>query len=78
MVPRRNIETWIYALDDALAQTIETPLDEHVTYPKLDYSSDCTDAARTFADHARHRTDPPRAAQVPSLRDGIVEFQRLP
>lgn len=78
LVPRRNIETWIYALDDELMAKLAAPLDELTAYPKLEYESGCADAARAFAEHAKHGTTPPAAAQVPSLRDGLAEFQRLP
>jgi hypothetical protein len=78
LVPRRNIETWIYALDDELAARIEPPLDETTAYPKLDYESDCAMAAAVFARHARDHTDPDRAGEVPSLLDGLEELRRLP
>lgn len=77
LVPRRNIETWIYALDEDLAAS-HAPLDEVTAYPKLDYASECKRASQTFAEHARHHTDPSRADQVPSLLDGLAEFDRLP
>lgn len=70
LVPRRNIETWIYALDDDLAAKISTPLDEATPYPKLEFESQCATAAVTFADHARRHADPGRASAVPSLLDG--------
>lgn len=53
-------------------------LDERTEYPKLKYPGECADAARAFADHAREHTAPERAVEVPSLIDGIAEFQRLP
>ena len=66
----------------ALARKVETPLDEDKDYKKLNRElespSDCADAAVAFADHAREHTAPERAHEVPSLLDGIAEFQRLP
>ncbi len=74
LVPKRNIETWIYALDDSLSGG---PLDEDTAYSKFKCSeSRCAKAAHAFADHARSNTEPSSAASVPSLRDGIAEFKR--
>lgn len=79
LVPRRNIETWLHALDDALAPELARPLDERVSYPKsLEYLRGCAKAAEAFASHAKANTRPSSAAEVPSLTDGIREFQRLP
>jgi hypothetical protein len=79
LVPKRNIETWIYALDPSLAADLPKPLDEVEAFPKLvDRESRCAVAAEAFADHARRRTEPAAAATVPSLLDGLAEFRRLP
>lgn len=76
LVPRRNIETWIYALDDELAGALA--LNEQDAFPKLKgREGDCVGAARAFADHARHHTEPVTTAQVPSLSDGLTEFRRV-
>lgn len=75
LVPRRNIETWIYALDEELAATVT--LDEREPLPKLAYEGDCRDAARAFAEHALDHTEPETVVQVPSLVDGFEEFRRV-
>lgn len=76
LVPRRNIETWIHALDEELADVLV--LNEQDEMPKLrGHEGDCVDAARAFADHAQHRTEPATVEQVPSLRDGLAEFRRV-
>lgn len=79
LVPKRNIETWIYALDPPLAAGLSKPLDEVEELPKLaQRESRCAAAAEAFADHARLRTIPAAADAVPSLVDGLGEFRRLP
>jgi hypothetical protein len=78
LVPKRNIETWIYALDESLEPRPKGLLSEADEYPKLKYESECAGAARAFADHARNHTEPPTVDAVPSLRDGFEEFRRLP
>lgn len=79
LVPRRNIETWIYALDSTLRVDRDVELDEVQSYPKLKgRESDCDRAARAFAEHAKKGTEPETVAQVPSLRDGLAEWRRLP
>ena len=75
LVPKRNIETWIHALDTSLGTSV---LDESDAYPKLAYPSACAAAARAFADHARLSTTPSTAEAVPSLLDGLQEFRRIP
>jgi hypothetical protein len=77
LVPKRNVETWIYALDPTLAPR-PAQLDEHTEYRKLKDREHLAGAAAThFADHARAGTSPPEAAAVPSLTDGLSEFRRL-
>jgi hypothetical protein len=78
LVPKRNIETWIYALDASLPSHPGAPLGEVKEYPKLRFQSDCAIAAEAFAKHARLSTNPPAVASLPSLRDGLSEFHRLP
>lgn len=78
LVPKRNIETWIHALDPSLSPAVRRPLGEEVAYPKLERESECAAAAEAFADHARLRTSPAAADAVPSLVDGLSEFRRLP
>ena len=76
LVPRRNIETWIYALDEELAGDLT--LSEHDDFRKLKgHERDCRAAARAFADHARQRTAPATTTEVPSLVDGLAEFRRV-
>ena len=78
LVPKRNIETWIYALDATLAARLTTRLDEVEAFPKLrHHESRCATAAEELADHARAGTAPETAAQVPSLNDGLAELRRL-
>lgn len=77
LVPKRNIETWIYALDPTLLPGPRV-LDESTAYPKMDRDqAACETAAARFAEHAKAGGPPPMAAQVPSLGDGIREFARL-
>jgi len=79
LVPKRNIETWIHALDETLSPGLARPLDEEQAYPKFDkHQSRCALAAVAFAEHARANTVPDAAGAVPSLLDGIEEFRRLP
>lgn len=79
LVPKRNIETWIYALDASIEPRPEGALNEVDKYPKFkNYESTCASAANAFADHARDRTEPPTIRTVPSLRDGFAELGRLP
>ena len=67
LVCRRNIETWIHALDGEL-------VNEHDEYVKLTgHESEAKPAAKKFADHARDRTHPDPS--VPSLLTGLREFQ---
>lgn len=78
LVPKRNIETWIYALEARVVTGQEAQLDETTKYRKLGNQSDCAAAAEAFADHAKARTAPATASNVPSLLDGLAEFRRLP
>jgi hypothetical protein len=78
LVPKRNIETWIYALDGSLSAGHVKSLNEVEAYPKIALQSECSRAAEAFADHARLNTAPQIAGSVPSLLDGIAEFRRLP
>ena len=78
LVPKRNIETWIYALDDSLPSHPCGDLNEVDEFPRLRYESGCAAAAEAFAEHARKRTVPRSAGAVPSLLDGLDEFRRLP
>lgn len=77
LAPKRNIEAWIYALDATVEASLTT-IDERTEYPKLKYPGECARASQTFAEHARERSTPAAARDVPSLLDGIAEFQRLP
>ena len=76
LVPKRNIETWIHALDETLSAGLDRPLDEERAYPKLDYPSDGAAAAESFARHARKNTAPEVARTIPSLADGLAELRR--
>jgi hypothetical protein len=78
LVPKRNIETWIYALDGELASRHGVTLDEETDFRKLRQQRACAAAAEAFADHIRHGTRPETATVVPSLLDGLKEFGRLP
>jgi hypothetical protein len=78
LVPKRNIETWIYALDVSLSADQGKSLNEVEAYPKIALPSECAKAAEAFADHAHLNTTPQTAGSVPSLLDGIAEFRRLP
>jgi hypothetical protein len=78
LVPKRNIETWIYALDSASRAGLGEPLGEEKEYRKLKgHESDCASAAEAFAEHAQQHTAPPTERMVPSLRDGFGEFERV-
>jgi hypothetical protein len=79
LVPKRNIETWIYSLDSSLLSGLGEAPDENTEYRKLrGHESDCASAAEAFAEHARQHPSPSTAGLVPSLRDGLREFGRLP
>ena len=78
LIPRRNIETWTYALEEGLASGLGKPHNEADVFRKLECESQCSSAAESFADHSRRGTTPASAALVPSLLDGLREFARLP
>jgi hypothetical protein len=78
LVPKRNIETWVYALDEGLASKHGVTLDEETDFRKLERQRACASAAAVFADHARQNTRPDAATEVPSPLDGLKEFRRLP
>lgn len=78
LVPKRNIETWIYALDASLASELIGPIDEIGAYPKFKAESKCAKAAEAFANLANTNAHPAMAGAVPSLLDGIAEFKRRP
>jgi hypothetical protein len=71
LVPRRNIETWIY-----FYRNERHPVDEHSEYPKLDgHESDAAPAAEAFVADARRK---PAPGDVPdALRRGLTEFRRV-
>ncbi len=78
LVPKRNIETWIHALDPELAAKSKRPLDEDNEFPKFQgRESVCAPAAEAFAIHARNGSMPPIVESIPSLADGLGEFRRL-
>jgi hypothetical protein len=78
LIPKRNIETWIYALDPDLAAELRQPLDEENECPKLRRNeSACSRAAAAFAIHSRNGSMPPIVESIPSLADGLGEFRRL-
>ena len=69
LVPKRNIETWIYAL-------LGDEVNEKETYPKLEKESDCQPAVDRLVELLRHgwSTD-----LIPSLERGCRELNtRLP
>lgn len=69
LVPKRNIETWIYALRDQ-------EVDEETSYPKLSRQRDCQPAANQLAAIVRNQAPEP---SLPSLREGVSELrERLP
>lgn len=78
LVPKRNIETWIHALDPLLAPSLARPLDEVKQYAKLDYESDCAAAASELARCVATEVRPAAAAAILSLDDGLNELRRLP
>lgn len=74
LLPKRNIETWIHALDPTLAPSLARPLDEDAAYPKLaGREAACDAAARTFARLAAAGT----AVALPLLETGLAEWTRL-
>ena len=76
LVPKRNIETWIYALDESLHAKSGEAVTEEKTYRKFDLESQCARAAEAFAESVKTNTEPPMASAVPSLRDGVAELRR--
>lgn len=74
LVPKRNIETWIHALDSSLRPDLERPLSEGEEYPKLSSASRCEHAARRFAALAAELAAP---AHLPSISDGVSELRRV-
>jgi len=78
LVPKRNIETWIYALDTSLAARLDRSLDEETDYRKLSgHQRDCATAAAALADGAKRGTLPESPTATPSLADGLQEFGRV-
>jgi hypothetical protein len=69
LVPKRNIETWIYAL-------FGREVNEKDAYPKLEKESECQPAVKQLVEYLRH--DVPDDL-IPSLRRGCQELDdRLP
>ena len=69
VVPKRNIETWIHHLLGTLG------VNEIVAYPKFGGEErTCAPAAEEFA---RRCLNQMRADDLPSLRDGCAELQRI-
>ena len=73
VVPKRNIETWIHHFLRTYGS--HAPVNEHDNYPKLSRrESDCAPAAEEFA---RRCPNGLLADDLPSLRDGCAELQRV-
>lgn len=69
LIPKRNIETWIYALRGH-------DVNQTKAYPKLDYESNCQDAVDRLVSFLR---DGCPDDVIPSLRNGCSELRkRLP
>ena len=69
LIPKRNIETWIYALEGR-------DVNEHDVYPKLDRERNCQPAVEALA---RHVGSTCTELDLPSLRQGCHELrERLP
>jgi hypothetical protein len=77
LVPKRNIETWIYALDDRFRSGLGAEIGEARSYAKLGKPGGCASAACTFSTHASKGTRPDVSQNVPSILDGLKEFGRL-
>jgi hypothetical protein len=69
LVPKRNIETWIYAL-------LGNEVNEEDAYPKLEKESECQPAVERLVDYLRHGWP---EDLIPSLERGCRELDfRLP
>jgi len=69
LVPKRNIETWIYAL-------LGEEVNERDGYPKLEKESECQPAVEKLVDYLRHGVP---NDLIPSLKRGCRELNnRLP
>jgi hypothetical protein len=70
LVPKRNIETWIYSLRGE-------DVNEHDAYPHLKREGQCQDAVEAFVNLIQRQEC--NEAPLPSLRHGCREMQtRLP
>ena len=69
LVPKRNIETWIYAL-------VGEEVNELDAYPKLEKESECQPAVDQLVEYLRHGVP---SDLIPSLERGCQELNtRLP
>lgn len=69
LVPKREVETWIYALEGE-------DVDENTKYPKLDREGDCEAAVQRLAEMVRTQCP---GGLISSLQKGCVELSnRLP
>ena len=69
LVPKREVETWIYALEGR-------DVDENMKYPKLEREGDCADAVQYLADMVRTQC---ADDLLPSLYRGCRELtEHLP
>ena len=69
LVPKREVETWIYALEGR-------DVNENTKYPKLDREGDCADAVQYLADMVKTQC---ADDLLPSLYRGCRELtERLP
>jgi hypothetical protein len=81
LIPRRNLETWIVALDptqlDAQRGADATqPLEERV-FRHLTEESGCSGAVEALARHLKARTNPPLVPELPSLDLAVTELRRI-
>lgn len=81
LIPKRNLETWIAALDptqlDAQRGADATqPLEERV-FRHLTEESGCSGAVEGLARHLKSRTPAPLIPDLPSLDEAVVELRRV-
>lgn len=77
LVPKRNIETWIHALDTTQRPDYARPLNENAEYARLKTTDRCDQAARDCLSAVKAGNTPAALSAIPSLQDGIVELGRL-
>ena len=81
LIPKRNLETWIAALDPTQLEAqrgadATQPLEERV-FRHLSEESGCSGAVEALARHLKSRAPAPLIPDLPSLDEAVVELRRV-